>query len=53
MLFRIVFALGAFALGYYVGREIGRSDSIREELRAKREQDVDDNDEYDSEADEN
>ncbi len=37
LLLRIVVGLALLALGYYVGREIGRCDSVREELRRARE----------------
>lgn len=32
MLVRIAFGLGLAALGYYVGREIGRNESVRDEI---------------------
>jgi hypothetical protein len=32
MFARLVFGVGLLALGYYVGREIGRNESLREEL---------------------
>jgi hypothetical protein len=32
MLVRVVFGVGLLALGYYVGREIGRNESLRETL---------------------
>lgn len=32
MLVRIAFGLGLAALGYYVGREIGRGESVRDQL---------------------
>jgi hypothetical protein len=34
---RLLIGAGLFALGYYVGREIGRLESIREEMRRLRE----------------
>ncbi len=38
---RLLMGAGLFALGYYVGREIGRLESIRDEMRRLREaQDV-------------
>lgn len=33
MILRILAGVGLVALGYYVGREIGRTESVREELR--------------------
>lgn len=38
MIFRILIGVGLLALGYYVGREVGRTEPIREELRKAREQ---------------
>ena len=35
---RLLLGLGLFALGYYVGREIGRLESLREEMRKAREE---------------
>ena len=32
MLFRVFISLGLMALGYYVGREIGRGEPIRKDL---------------------
>ena len=32
MLLRVAFAVGLLALGYYVGREMGRTESLRREL---------------------
>jgi hypothetical protein len=32
MLLRIAFGVGLLALGYYVGREMGRAESLRREL---------------------
>ncbi len=34
---RLVMGIGLFALGYYIGREIGRLESLREEMRRLRE----------------
>jgi len=34
---RLLIGGGLFALGYYVGREIGRLESIRDEMRRLRE----------------
>ncbi len=34
---RLLMGAGLFALGYYVGREIGRLESIRDEMRRLRE----------------
>lgn len=34
---RLLIGAGLFALGYYVGREIGRLESIRDEMRRLRE----------------
>jgi hypothetical protein len=36
MLTRIVAGLGLFALGYYLGKEVGRTEPVREELEAAR-----------------
>ena len=33
MIGRLIISLGTFAFGYYVGREVGRMHSVREELR--------------------
>ena len=33
MFFRVFVGLGLLALGYYVGREIGRAEPIRNELK--------------------
>ncbi len=38
MLFRVFVSLGLVALGYYVGREIGRGEPIRREMEELREQ---------------
>ncbi len=35
---RLLIGAGLFALGYYVGREIGRLESIRDEMRRLREE---------------
>ncbi len=35
---RLLVGAGLFALGYYVGREIGRLESIRDEMRRLREE---------------
>lgn len=32
MLLRVAFGVGLLALGYYVGREMGRNESLRREL---------------------
>ncbi len=32
MLLRVAFGVGLLALGYYVGREMGRTESLRREL---------------------
>lgn len=37
MIQRILLGAGLFLLGFYVGREIGRTEPIREELRKERE----------------
>ena len=39
MIFRILVGAGLLALGYFVGREIGRTEPVRKELRNAREQD--------------
>ena len=40
MLFRVFVSMGLLALGYYVGREIGRGEPIRRDLEALRDQDT-------------
>ena len=37
MIVRLFLGAGLFALGYYLGREVGRSEPVREELRRARE----------------
>ncbi|MGD8588888.1 MAG: hypothetical protein PVG22_08675 [Chromatiales bacterium] len=37
MIARLIINLGLFALGYYVGREVGRTESVRERMRQVRE----------------
>jgi hypothetical protein len=37
MVFRILAGVGLFALGYYVGREIGKTEHIRRQLQQARE----------------
>ena len=32
MLFRLIMATGAFAAGYYLGREVGRHETFQREL---------------------
>ncbi len=34
---RMLIGVGLFAMGYYIGREIGRLESLREEMRRLRE----------------
>ena len=34
---RMILGVGLFSLGYYLGREVGRLESIREEMRRLRE----------------
>jgi hypothetical protein len=36
MLTRIVAGIGLFALGYYLGKEVGRTEPVREELATAR-----------------
>ena len=36
---RVFIGVGLFALGYFVGKEIGRTESIRDELRRAAEED--------------
>jgi hypothetical protein len=36
MIFRVLASVGLLAAGYYVGREVGRIESIREELERTR-----------------
>ncbi|MEJ2552993.1 MAG: hypothetical protein P8164_07660 [Gammaproteobacteria bacterium] len=40
MLFRVVISVGLLALGYYVGREIGRGESIRKDLKVLRDEEA-------------
>lgn len=47
MIARIVLGIGLFALGYFVGKEIGRAESIRDQLRGA----VDGNDTMQAESD--
>jgi hypothetical protein len=37
MITRLIINLGLFALGYYLGREVGRTESVRERMRQVRE----------------
>jgi hypothetical protein len=37
MIYRLFINLGLFALGYYLGREVGRTESVREHMRQVRE----------------
>jgi hypothetical protein len=37
MISRLFVSLGLFALGYYVGREVGRTEAVREQMRQVRE----------------
>ncbi|MCU0833638.1 MAG: hypothetical protein MUC77_04255 [Chromatiaceae bacterium] len=37
MIVRLVLGVGLFALGYYLGREVGRAEPVREALRSARE----------------
>ena len=37
MLLRIAFGVGLLALGYFVGREMGRTESLRRDLEQERE----------------
>lgn len=36
MIYRMIVSVGLFALGYYLGREVGRTEAIREQLRLAR-----------------
>jgi hypothetical protein len=36
MIVRLFMGVGLLALGYFVGREVGRTESVREELQRKR-----------------
>ena len=38
MLFRVFVSLGLLALGYYVGREMGRAEPIRSDLKNLRDE---------------
>ena len=38
MLFRVFVSLGLLAVGYYVGREIGRGEPIRKDLKDLRDE---------------
>ena len=41
MLFRLIAGAGLFAFGYYLGKQIGRMEPIRDELeQARRERDT-------------
>lgn len=40
MIGRILTGLGLLALGYYVGREVGRTESVRKELEEARNKDA-------------
>lgn len=40
MIFRVFVSLGLLALGYYVGREIGRGEPIRKDLKNLRDEDA-------------
>jgi len=46
MLFRVLIGTGLFMLGYYLGREIGRTEPIREELRQARDEESEAEDLY-------
>lgn len=37
MIYRVIVNLGLFALGYYLGREVGRTEGIRDRMRQVRE----------------
>jgi hypothetical protein len=37
MIYRLILNMGLFALGYYLGREVGRTESVRERMRQVRE----------------
>jgi hypothetical protein len=37
MIYRILINIGLLAFGYYLGREVGRVEAVREQLRKKRE----------------
>ncbi len=37
MIYRMIVNVGLFALGYYLGREVGRTEGVREQLRQARE----------------
>ena len=41
MIFRLLFSASLFALGYYIGKEIGRTEPIREELEKARRKETD------------
>jgi len=40
MVVRIFIGIGLFALGYFVGKEIGRAESIRDQLRGATDDDL-------------
>jgi hypothetical protein len=40
MFFRVFVSLGLLALGYYVGREIGRAEPIRKDLKNLRDDEI-------------
>ncbi|WP_455204015.1 hypothetical protein [Kaarinaea lacus] len=37
MIFRLITSAGLLALGYFIGREVGKADSIRNEMKQARE----------------
>jgi hypothetical protein len=37
MIYRLIVNLGLFALGYYLGREVGRTEETRDRMRRVRE----------------
>ena len=37
MFYRMILSLGLFAIGYYLGREVGRTEAVRERMRQVRE----------------
>ena len=39
MIFRLLTGVGLLALGYYIGREVGKAESIRNEMKQARESD--------------
>jgi len=50
IMFRIITGIGLLALGYYVGKEIGKTDDLRKELDEKRNNSENNNQTSDNES---